>query len=142
MTTGAKIGFSTVFKVGSTASPSVFTAIAEVINITGPGLARESVDVTSRDSLEQWREFIPALKDAGEVTITMNFLPGNTTQNLSGLLGQFNADTIRDYQIVFPGGSPTWTFRGFLTAFEPDNPMDTQMSASATFKITGKPTLA
>jgi len=48
-----------------------------------------------------------------------------------------------DYQIAFPGGSVTVSFTGFMTGFEP-GPLsaDDKMTATATFKVDGKPTLA
>lgn len=141
--TDAVIGHGVQFKTGDAASPEVFTAVAEVTSVSGPTLARDPVEATHTDSTEAWREFIAGLKDGGEVTITMNFLAGNATQNNSGLLGDFNSQAAQNYRITWPS-SPTvdWTFAAILTGFEPDAPIDDRMTASATFKITGKPTLA
>jgi hypothetical protein len=49
MTEGV-IGLGTLLKIGNGASPEVFTAIAEVLGITGPGLTREFAGFTHRQS--------------------------------------------------------------------------------------------
>jgi hypothetical protein len=47
------------------------------------------------------------------------------------------------YSLVFPdAANTTWTFDALVIAFEPDEPHDGALTASATLKITGKPTLA
>lgn len=141
MSTSARIGYGTLFKSGNGAVPEVFTTLAEVTAITPPALARDTVDATHEESPGAWREFIAGLKDGGEVSLDLNFVPGGTAAaammaelDLDGALAKINR------QIIFPDGS-YFSFAGILTAFEPDAPIDDKMSASVTFKVTGKPTL-
>lgn len=142
MTTDAMIGFGTLFKTGNGAIPEIFTSLAEVTNVTPPAMARDSIDATHEESPEGYREFIPGLKDGGEVSLELNFIPGNTTAD--DLIAEFDATTgtgaIKNRQIVFPNGE-ILAFRAFLTAFETDAPIDDKMTLSVTFKVTGKPTL-
>ena len=49
MTEGV-IGLGTLLKIGDGAIPEVFTAIAEVKDITGPGLTREFAEFTHQQS--------------------------------------------------------------------------------------------
>ena len=37
---------------------------------------RYTVDATHMASTDKWREFVGGLRDAGEVSITINFVPG------------------------------------------------------------------
>jgi predicted secreted protein len=138
MTTQAKIGFGVLFKIGNAATPEVFTTVAEVTNITPPGLARDSVDASHEQSPSAWREFIPGMKDGGEVSFDVNFVPGSATTLL--LLAEMEANP-GNKQIVWPTGE-IMSFVGFMTGLEPDTPIDDKMVATATYKVSGQPTLA
>lgn len=121
--------------------------IAEVTNIGGPGLARDTLEATHHKSPNMWREFIKGLKDGGEVSLDLNFLPFNSTHNASvstGLLADFSDDTtISTFVLTFPdSGATSWTFPGIVTGFEPASPFDDKLTASVTIKVSGQPTLA
>lgn len=141
MTTEARIGYGTLFKTGNGASPEVFTTLAEVTSITPPNMARDSIDASHEQSPDAWREFIAGMKDGGEVKMDLNFVPGGSAAAaLTGELDLSASDAVKNRQILFPDGS-MFEFVGFLTGFEPDAPLDDKMSGTATFKVTGKPTL-
>ncbi|MCI0687121.1 MAG: hypothetical protein L0Y54_07800, partial [Sporichthyaceae bacterium] len=67
--------FGTVLKRGDGGSPENFTAIGRSTSISGPGLSRETLDVTAHDSPDQWREFQGGLRDGGELTVDINYDP-------------------------------------------------------------------
>ncbi|MBH0241913.1 phage tail tube protein [Streptomyces sp. CFMR 7] len=119
-----------------------YSPIANVSDISGPSRSRESIDVTAHDSPNKYREFIPGLKDGGEVEITINFSPGNTSH--TALDTDFESDELHDYQIVLlpeTADEHTWDFSAFITALGETYPVDDKMERTATFKISGKPTL-
>lgn len=138
MTTNAKIGHGSLFEIeDTTQSPVAFVKVAEVLNITPPALARDAIDATHTESTEGWREFIPGLKDGGEVSVEMNFIPGHASLDL--ILALFSRDA-GNFRITFPDSPATvWTFSAFITGFEPEAPLEDKMTATATFKLTGKP---
>lgn len=141
MATSARIGYGTLFKTGNGATPEVFATLAEVTAITPPAMARDTVDATHEESPGAWREFIAGLKDGGEVSLELNFISGGTAA--AALTAELDLDgplATKNRIILFPDLS-YFTFAGILTAFEPDAPIDDKMSASVTFKVTGKPTL-
>lgn len=132
-------GFGTLLKRGDGGTPEVFTAIADATGISGPGLSRETIDVTSHGSPDQWMEFAGGLKDGGEVSVDVNYQPALHDT----LVDDFDDDAPRNYQIVFPDeDETTWGIKAIMTGFEPDAPYDDKLSASLTFKVTGKPTLS
>lgn len=121
------------------------TEIAEVTNIGGPKLARDGIEATHHRSPDMWRERIKGLKDAGEVSMDLNFLPFNATHNAStGILADFADDTtISTWTLIFPdSAATTWTFPAFVSGFEPAEPFDDKLTASVTLTVSGKPTLA
>ncbi len=130
-------GFGTLLKMGSTP-----TTIAHVTNITGPGYSSDPVEVTAHDSPSAYREYVAGLLDAGDVGFDLNFDPSETTHRdaAGGIIDVFNQRAVESFVIEFPDGVIQCAFSGIVTAFEPDMPFDDKMTASATVKVTGKPT--
>lgn len=131
--------FGTQLQRGDGGGPEVFTAIANCSNITPPGTSRETYDTTAHDSPDKFREFIGGLKDGGEFSADLHYDP---TEH-DALYSDFDdGPPGRNYKIVFPEAIATWSFKGIMTGFEPEAPVDGQLSATVTFKVTGKPVLA
>jgi predicted secreted protein len=113
--------------------------IAEVRSISGPSMQAETIDVTNMDS-GGWREFITSLKDAGEVSFDVNFLPAGTTH--LALLQDFVDSVISEYSLVWTdAGTSTWTFDGLVTSFQPSAAIADALTASVTIKVSGAPTI-
>lgn len=113
---------------------NAFAAIASVTSISGPGLKRETIDVTAHDSPDGWMEFLGGLKDGGEVSADINHRP--STHDV--LVADLEDDEPRTYRIEWPSGA-AWTFDAILTGYEPDSPYDGKLAATLTWKVTGKP---
>ena len=120
-----------------------YTTIAEVTDIGGPSMSLDPIDVTSHDSIAAFREFIGGLLDAGEVTLTINYVPtAGTHDATTGLIADMVARVVRNFKLVFPdSGTTTWTFAALITAFESAEPIDDKLSADVTLKLSGQPTL-
>jgi len=117
------------------------TEIAQVASISGPGLALDTEDVTSHDSEDGWEEVVGTILRSGEVSLDLVFDPAEATQ--VALWTDMVSRAANTYSLVFPdAANKTWTFDALVTAFEPDAPHAGALTASATLKITGKPTLA
>ncbi|MER8262737.1 phage tail tube protein [Streptomyces griseus] len=129
--------FGTQLQRGNGAGPEVFTAIANVTDITPPALERETIDVTTHGSPDQWREHIGGLKDGGEVSIDINYDP----RLHDTLVADLDDSNPRSYKVVWPGTLGDWSFKAILKGFEPEAPHDDKLAASLTFKVSGKPVL-
>ena len=147
MTTEAMIGHGTLFEIlDLDQSPPAYVAVAEIVNVQPPQMSRDALDATHAESTNKWREFIPGLRDGGEVSLEMNFIPKGA--GTLKIISTFNSDLPVTCRISFPDGDPDlspptasqWTFTGICTAFSPSAPFDNKMSASATFKVSGAPT--
>jgi hypothetical protein len=106
MATGAMIGHGSQFMIGDGGAPEVFTAVAEVKTITGPALVRDTPDATHMASPEKWREYIAGLRDAGEVSMTVNCIPGSAGE--LAILAAFQDDIITATTTVKLSGKPTF----------------------------------
>ncbi len=134
--------FGTLLKIGDGGGPETFTTIAEVTDIKGPTLSLDTIEATSHDSANATKEFVAGLKDAGEVTFSVNFIPTNATQSYAtGLIKDWYNRTKRNFRMVFPD-TTTWNFAAFVTRFEPAAPVDGKLAADVTLKIASSPTLA
>ncbi|MDX3689952.1 phage tail tube protein [Streptomyces europaeiscabiei] len=129
--------FGTQLQRGDGATPEVFTPLANVTDITPPGIERETYDVTAHDSEDAWREFIGGLKDGGEVELDLNYDP----REHDSLLSDFADAVPRNYKVVWPGTLGNWAFKAIITNFEPEAPHDDKLAASVTYKVSGKPTI-
>ena len=131
--TEAKSAFGTTLKKGA-------TAIAELTNIGGPSLSAATIEATSHDSDDGYREFLQGLRDGGDISIEGNFIPGNAGQ--VALTTDLNDGSLDAYTITFPAVmATTWTFNAIVTAFECSAPFDDKASFTATLKVSGKPSL-
>jgi predicted secreted protein len=141
MTTSAKIGFGVLLKIEDDNSPQNMVTVGEITAINGFEITRDWIDATHSESPQGWREFIAGLKDGGEFSCELNFVPGSTGTTL--LLAQFDKDTLSACEIYIPT-SPAyeWTLNAGLSGFGFDAPIDDKMSNAVTFKVSGKPTLA
>lgn len=138
-------GQGTLLQMGDAATPTeVFTTIAEVRDITGPSISRDTLETTSHDTSD-YRTFIGGLADGGEVSFDIQFGPAVTTHiDTSGLLSKLVSSslptTTTNFRIVMPG-SKRWNFAGIVTGFEMSAPIGDLLMASVTIKISGKPSL-
>ena len=113
---------------------SSFVAIASITSLSGPGISREILDVTAHDSPNGWMEFLGGLKDPGEISADINRRPAVHDV----LVADFDDDDPISYQMQWPSGN-YWEFDAILTGYEPDSPYDDKLSASLTWKVTGRP---
>ena len=138
MPSAAVSGVGTSFKRSDMASSPTFSAIAEVNSISGPSMTRDTIDVTSLDSTDGYREFIAGFRDAGTVSLNMNF----TQAGYIAFKDDFESDNLRDYQIVLPdAGNTTFEFAALVTECPLDIPADDKITMDVTLKISGPVTV-
>lgn len=112
------------------------TSVGELAQIVPPKLSRDAKDVTHFNSPDGYKQYIPGLKDGGEVTFAIT--DGHKSAAHQAVIADINSDEIVNYSIVFADGS-TWAFTAFVTGIDPDLPIDDKIATGVTMKITGKP---
>ncbi len=126
--------------LSTTTHPSNATAIGNIINIGGPELSRDSVDVSTMDSTAKWREFLPAMVDAGEVTMEVNY-DGTAAGTADFLAGKLTATThivfIRFGDHTQPTNESNWKSAGAITGLGQAIPFDDKVTQSVTIKLSG-----
>jgi len=129
----------------NTTAGVVLTTVAQVSNITGPGMTLDTTDVTTHDSTNAFEEVVGTLLRSGEVSVDIVYDPAEDTHDATagnGLLSRIAGRVTADWSITFPDAASTvWNFDGYVSGFEPGMPVDGALTASVTIKLTGDVTL-
>jgi len=115
-------------------SGSAWASISEINSITGPGMKRDTIDVTSLSSTGGYREFLGGFRNPGTVQLSMNF----TRQTYDLFKTDFESSTTKNYRIVLPDTENTIVeFIGLVTELPLTIPADDKITADVTIQISG-----
>jgi predicted secreted protein len=125
----AKRALGTTLTVGS-------TVVGGLTSISGVELSAETIDVTTLDSTDGYREFIGGFIDGGEVSADGYLSDLGTAE--ATLVTKVGGDE-EECVITFSNGA-TWTFDGVITGFSTSADLEDAIGFSITIKVSGKPT--
>tara|TARA_B110000037_G_C16806420_1_gene377727 strand:+ start:57 stop:494 length:438 start_codon:yes stop_codon:yes gene_type:complete len=130
LSAGTKIGIS------DGAGSPVYNKIPEVISMGTPEITRETIEVSSLDSVS--KEFISGLSDGGSTSLEGNWLSGDTYHQL--LKTNAAAGTAMTFLITLPNSPQTKvlftaTPESFVITPEPNS----QLKFSFSAKVSGTP---
>ena len=139
MSSNAWWAYGSEFQIGT-------TPVGEIIDINGPNMSHDAIDTTASDgtSGDGYRTFLPGWRDAGEVSLTANWIPADDTQDgTGGLLSMFeDVDAVQAFKIVTAddgsSGTVTISFNGIVTNFSVSMPLTEQAKLDCTIKISGE----
>jgi len=142
MASNAWWAYGSELKIGDDGTTETFTKIAEIIDIDGPSMSKDSIEVTSQDSASGWREFIPGMRDGGEIGVTANWIPAHATQDgTAGVLSKFLDNALHNWQIITAGDGSSGTmdidFSALVSDFNISLPLEEQAQLEFTLKISG-----
>lgn len=133
----ANRSLGTVLKIGKTTP----VAVGGLTEIGGLELSADTLDVTTLDSVDGYREFIGGFKDAGEVSLS-GYLDVSTASGQKKIYDAFESGVVEEFVIEFPASTKTkWTFKGIVTGFSTGASLEDNISFEASIKVSGKPTL-
>lgn len=129
-------GVGTVFKRWNT-NTSAWDRIAEVNSIAGPTMTRDTIDTTSLDTTGGYRTFIAGFRNAGTLTINMNF----TRAAFELMKADFESDVVQNYEIELPDVDNTsLEFEGLVVECPLEIP-EGKVAMTTKIQITGPVTL-
>lgn len=117
---------------------------AEPIGVAVPEISQDYIDVTNLDSTGGFREYIPGLKDAGELTFEFNYTPAMFTALKP--LGDNN--TLTKWRLTLPLGAgqsttgDVHTWDAFITPSVAQGQQGEHWKGSVRMRVTGQPTYA
>ena len=138
--TGARSGFGALLKRGDGGGTEVFSTVAEVVNIGDVSSTLGTADATHMESPDRFMEKIPTLFEQQPVSVELNYLPGDTSQNL--LRADHLAATLRNFQITIPGSVKVVSFSAYVTKAGPAFPHDNKMTQTIELTPSGKANIA
>ena len=132
---------NSVLKLGQgDGPPETFTAIGEVIGVSGlGGGGATEIDVTNLSSTG--KEFILGLKDEGSITVSMNLDTGDTQQ--TALRTARDSGAVKNFELDLTDSSPTTiSFSAYVKSFALDLAVDSKIGLEVELRITGAATWA
>ena len=134
------IGVTTKIEIETTAGTAIYTEIGEVKSASKPNAQVDQVEVTHMGSPDQVKEYIAGLTDFGEVSLTMNWVPGAAT-DLFIETWREGGNERRSVRITTPNNK-TYTFLGFILGYTGSIPVGDLMEAELNLKVAGAVTRA
>lgn len=119
-----------------------FTAIAELGDITPPGLTRNEFDATTQE--KDIDAYVLGVLRRSAFTMPINYLPTNNTHDhLTGLAKLLKDNTVTGWKITFPvaAGSVEWVMSGQVQGLVPKAPVDGKLAADITLRFSGLMTI-
>ena len=123
----AMTGIGTVLKKAT-------IAVGQILSIQGPSMTRETIDSTTLDVADGYREYITGLRDGGTLSFDMQF----TKAGYQAMATSFALDEAEAFSLELPDtGATKIGFNGYVTDFPLDIPINDVMSCSVSIKISG-----
>tara|TARA_R100000773_G_scaffold18445_1_gene16701 strand:- start:12283 stop:12720 length:438 start_codon:yes stop_codon:yes gene_type:complete len=122
-----------------------FAELGEITDITPPAISRDLIETTNHGS--NVKSYLGGLVDYGEVSVTVNYDPDGTDDiGLRGLAtgGTYDSGSASEnpanyeFKVTYAdAGATVETFNGIVTGFETSSPIDAQLTATITIKVSG-----
>lgn len=141
--TAATAGYLAKLQVGSNddLGTAVFTNVAEVKDINGPGWTSTVEDATNHDSQNGYEEIVPTILMGDNVTFNCNDVPTDPTQDGStGFQALLQGRTRRAWRLVKGNSAASKiTFHAYVIKVSPKNPVKGLASVDCELKVNGAP---
>ncbi len=114
------------------------TTITNRVSITGPSPEIGEVDTTNLDSPNGCKENLPGWKDWKEISMTIQYDPGEVTH--IALTDLITTPAVKNWTIIFSSAvAKTYSFTGWLKAFNVTGVevSDDLVTAEITIRLTG-----
>ncbi|MCR4301791.1 MAG: hypothetical protein NUV51_09290 [Sulfuricaulis sp.] len=117
------------------ATPGTWTDIAELGDITPPGMSRNEFDATTQE--KNIDAYVLGVLRRSPLVVPLNFLYTNATHDhLTGLYKALIDNAVDGYKVTFPDGI-VWIMSGQVQNIAPKAPVDGKQAADVTFRMSG-----
>ena len=135
-------GHGASLKVCDTTAFTTVTTVGNITSIGGPNQARDTIEKSSMDSTNKWREFIGGMIDAGEMSADINY--DGSSGGDANLLDALKTNGTQYWKITFndhttEASKSNFYCKGFITGLGHAIPFDDKITQSVTIKLSGTP---
>jgi len=132
ITDDGMIGFDSTVEVETTTG--VWFELGLVGNVTPPNEQVDEVDITHMKSPDATRQFIQGLANPGDMTMDINYVPGNDTDEY--IIAWRASRETRNVRITYPTDVVD-TFPAFVKGYAPSLAVGDKSGAQLTLKVAG-----
>lgn len=115
-------------------SPTDYTEIPNVKDISGPSETSDELEITHLGSVGGRREYIQSFRDSDDITVQMNYLPGNAVQD--SLRALYESGDIVSARVTYPDDA-TATFNCFVKGRSSPAAVAAVLEFNVTLRVTG-----
>ena len=114
--------------------------VGSITTVSVDGQTRDAIDISTMDSTNKFREFIPGMLDGGEITLEVNY--DGTAAGTANMLAAQLTSSAQAVVVEFNNGGTTssWSCSAFITGLGHAIPFDDKVTQSVTIKAAGEPT--
>lgn len=129
-------GVTLGYGADGTSAPTTYADIAEIVDLSMPGVSVAKVDFTNSTSPDDTKEYKPGWKDPKTVSLKVNYVKVSQAA-LEGLAGE-----MKWWKITYPDAvaGSTHVFRGFLSDTGGAIPIEDRVTADWQIQQTGAAT--
>lgn len=127
------VGLGAVLSVAEEDSPSDFTAVGEVKDISVAGKTVEFAEFTHQQSDSGYREYKPTFKNSGDITFKCNWTD-DAGQKI--LYDAYEASDVLYFQLEYPN-EKTHTFQAYVSNLGYTSPLNGPLEVNVTLRVTG-----
>jgi len=113
-------------------------AICEIMDFSDFGISRADVEITSHDSDSSANEYLPGLRDGGEITVSGNYIHDDTGQ--AAAIVDFSDGSLDEYTITLANtAASTFVFDAYMKSYKIKADLKGALKITLVLKISGLP---
>jgi len=122
------------------ATPTAFVVIDNMMDVTPPSLARNALETTSHNDIEE--AYVMGIRRKGTLGFSLGWLQSGASHGIaSGLVKAWIDNDRSIWRITYPDNSKI-VFSGFVSNIAPSAPVDDVLMADVEVRPTGTATFA
>lgn len=135
--TGVNIGWGAKIRIGRGSVTIAWTDLVGMGDFDLPQMQADDIDVSSHSSLNRTKEYIPGMTDNGEMTVPMDYIPGNEQDQLLRYLQQTGEMVQIGIRPAGVAAADEEVYAGYVKTYTRSAPVQGKSSASLVLRING-----
>jgi hypothetical protein len=114
--------------------------IMEITDYGDFGISRSDIEVTSHDSDSSSNEYIPGLREGGELSLTGNYIGTDTSGQVWAMVTNLDDGSANTFTLTLPNTeASTFVFEAYTKSYKVKADLKGALKLTLVLKITGLP---